>query len=142
MTARLSTLVTLCLAALTASGCHAPTSPTPAPTPGPHEMAAQANQLFLTQKTFDPWVLSTTDPNRAISPYLCDGKVGSLISPNGKVVTSFQAGRYKNGQLESVASNIEPPPYAVTQNGQYSQRLDLLNGQLSTRKVLLDQPRN
>ena len=125
MTARLSTAVALCLAALSVSGCHAPTSPTPALPPGPHEMAAQANAVFLTQKQFDPWVL-TSGPS-PIPAYISDGRTGTAVTFTAKGLSEqvIRAGNYKGGQLQSTPGALRsaPPgtPYSLNmKNGTVS----------------------
>ncbi len=87
-------------ACLLLAGCHSDTSPQIPSTPSPHDEAIAANQLFLNQKTFDPWELKSTDSNNSISLYVSDGRVSYLLSPDGEVIAGFQAGVYQSGQIK------------------------------------------
>jgi trehalose/maltose hydrolase-like predicted phosphorylase len=112
------------------TGCHPNTpSPTPNTAPSEHDQAAAANALFLNQKAFDPWVLSTSDQNRVVDPYLSDGRIGSLISTGGQPGMSYRAGLYKDGLLVG-----QPPLITETLNPgiQYQQALDIRSGNLTT----------
>ncbi len=87
------------------SGCHeTPSQPTDT-APSPHDEAVAANQLFLNQKTFDPWMLKSTNPNNAIPFYASNGKVSYLLSPEGKVVGGYQSGTYRSGQIKPLTEN-------------------------------------
>ena len=64
---------TLALAAcLLLAGCHNndTSSPSNPPAATPQDEAAASNQLFLNQKTFDPWVLSTDDRSTTRCPFI------------------------------------------------------------------------
>ena len=65
--------------------------------------AHEGNRRFLAQKTFDPWVLTDTDPKSdyATMPYICDGKIGKLLSFWGKPVSIYRVGDYVNGRMSS-----------------------------------------
>ena len=105
MTARSTTplsLIGLVVVPLLLAGCHNTSTPAPVPPVLPAEAAAQANALFLNQKTFDPWVLTSTDPNRLISPYISTGKIGNIIGVSGAPQQTYEAGGYVRGQLISL----------------------------------------
>ncbi len=102
MTARIS-LLFLALVLLTVTGCHSSSTTTlPSPPSGTpfdaHADATAANKAFLSQKTFDPWVLTSTDPNNPIPTYLANGKVGWLLKSNGTFQQDFLAGHYNSGK--------------------------------------------
>ena len=91
--------------------------------------ATAANALFLNQKTFDPWVLFTSDPHRPVSLYMSDGKSGGPIAASGQPSMIYRAGVYQGGQLES------RPPFAMpsfTPGAEYRQALDIHAGHLTT----------
>ncbi len=119
----------LAAACLLLAGCHPNTPPPTNTAPSPPEQAAAANQLFLTQQTFDPWVLTTHDQNRPIDSYLSDGRLGSAVAASGHPTISFQAGDYKDGLMAR-----HPPVISGTlsQGVQYKQTLDLHSGLLTT----------
>jgi len=119
---------TLAAACLLLTGCHHDTGPSSAPASSPTDQAAAANALFLSQKTFDPWVLTTTDQNRAVDPYLSDGRIGGLVKASGNSGETYAAGDYKNGQLASY------PPLVIraySGSAPFQQTLDMQSGQLS-----------
>ncbi len=93
------TLASIALCALTAC-CRADP---PAP------VTDESNQRFLSQKTFDPWVLTDTDPkpDYSMMPYVCDGKTGSLLSFWGKPFSTLRAGGYVNGRMLYPEFNTE-----------------------------------
>jgi trehalose/maltose hydrolase-like predicted phosphorylase len=97
----------------------------PAPS-NPHEIAAAANQTFLDQKTFNPWVLTNTDPGASILPYLSDGKTGALVSPAGVKASVIRAGVYKHGAIAIKTAS----PGSVAKNESFSETLDLQTGTL------------
>jgi trehalose/maltose hydrolase-like predicted phosphorylase len=110
----------------------APVEPTP---PNPNEMAARTNQQFLDQKTFDPWVLTTTDPRHPIDAYLANGRVGYRIRSDGSAGQRCEAGMYKNSTLVVTAlpaSKSEDPAAGTS----YRQSLDLRTGTLTTTYVM------
>ena len=119
----------LAAACLLLTGCHHDTNSAPAPASSPADQSAAANALFLNQKTFDPWVLSTTDQSRLVNPYFSDGRIGCQITASGHSGESHAAGDYKDGQLATypplIAGTLSPGP-------QYRQALDLRSGQFST----------
>ena len=94
----------------------------------PAPVADSGNQRFLSQKTFDPWVLTDTDPkpDYSLMPYVCDGKTGSLLSFWGRPVTTLQAGVYVNGRMpfrfDVGGQEQDPATLSVTQ------RYDLYEG--------------
>ena len=119
----------LAAACLLLTGCHHDTDSAPAPASSPADQATVANSLFLNQKTFDPWVLSTTNATRSIDPYVSDGKSGSLIAASGQPGVGYLAGVYKAGQL---ASSSPLAVEAVSAGVQYQQILNIRSGQLTT----------
>lgn len=72
--------------------------PAPNSTLSPPQQAAAANQLFLNQKTFDPWVL-TAEGHDFLPVYMAGGKKGDLYSSDGTPIQEAEAGHYENGQL-------------------------------------------
>ena len=91
----------LAAACLLLSGCHQAPSQTTDTSPSPHDEAVAANQLFLNQKTFDPWELKSQDANNSIPFYASNGEISCLLSPDGRIAGSFQAGSYQSGQLKT-----------------------------------------
>jgi len=94
-------LIAVCL--LLVSGCHHSAVPGNAAlgTLSPPQRAAAANQLFLNQKTYDPWVLTNTGSAGDIPLYLSDGQSGFVYGPNGRLTDIYQAGQYIGGVLHS-----------------------------------------
>ena len=92
----------LAAASLLLAGCHQTPPETSVPA-SPASEAAAANQLFLNQKTFDPWVLKSTDPNPSIPLYASNGQVSYLLSPDVKVSGGFRAGVYQSGQIKPLS---------------------------------------
>ena len=118
---------TLAAVCLLLTGCHPNTpSPTPNTTPSEHDQAAAANALFLNQKTFDPWVLSSTDTNNPIPAYLGNGRTNSLYSPTGSLIATCKAGVYVSGQL--VLNSLVAKPFLNTNGKQYASRVDMRDG--------------
>ena len=75
----------LAAACLLLAGCHHDTTtPTTTTASSPADQATAANALFLNQKNFDPWVLSTTDMDRMIDVYLQRWSVGSQFNATRK----------------------------------------------------------
>ncbi len=123
----------LSAASLLLAGCHPTPSQTPVPPSSPHDEAIAANQLFLNQKTFDPWVLTSADANSIVPVYSSNGYVGVTISPNNKILSSFEAGRYKGGQLEAnYPPFMDKPPFTRDVAKPFRQTLDLRTGKLVT----------
>ncbi len=118
---------TLAAACLLLTGCRHDTDSAPAPAPLPADQATAANALFLNQRTFDPWVLTTTDQNRLVDPYLSDGRIGSQFTASGHNGTTYAAGDYKDGQLAA-----HPPLIVGTLSPglRFQQALNLQSGQL------------
>ena len=121
------TLFAACLLA----GCRHDTDAPPAPASSPADQASAANALFLNQKTFDPWVLSSTDPKSAIDAYLGQKGAGLLCGPDGNYYRVFEAGKYDTtGQLVA-GSNGNAKRVEPASDG-YRQILDLKAGILTT----------
>lgn len=113
-----------------------PNSPAGAPQFGPHAEVQAENQLFLSQRTFDPWVLTSSDPAHGLAAYLSDGKEGCTLGPTGQPIAVFEAGRYTPGGLleqmpGSEATAVSSKPAGA--GGSYQQTLDMQTGVLSTR---------
>ena len=87
------------------TGCHDNTTLTAPNTPSPHDEAAAANQLFLNQKIFDPWMLKSVNAPSSIPLYASDGRVSRLLSPEGKVIGGFRAGVYQSGQIKPLSQS-------------------------------------
>lgn len=131
-------------AVLLVAGCQSsnPSSPnTPAGQPigGPRAQVQAENQLFLAQKSFDPWVLTSTDPSHALPAYLSDGHTGYLIAANGSISARFQAGRYAGGNLQKLPGG-PPLPGNNDATGAYSETLDLETGTLTTNGAPVMKP--
>ena len=117
-------------------GCHtSDTSSSPHPPAAtPQDEAAAANQLFLNQKTFDPWVLSTNNPDRVIDVYISDGKRGTVLGPTVKTRHAFMSGNYKSGQLEDIAyKDVGGQEQVDSDTNVYVQGLDIGKGLLQTQ---------
>ncbi len=94
-------------------GCSQTAPPPPPAAPvSPHEQAQLQNQLFLSQKTFDPFVLELHGGPTSLPGYIGSGSSGSIVSASGSRITTtqFPAGNYKNGLLvpASVADKVIP----------------------------------
>jgi len=111
------------------AGCRHDDGSAPVTAPSQANEATAANALFLNQKTFDPWVLTSTNPNNAIPVYLSDGRTSSLYSPTGSLTATCKAGMYRGGQL--VLDSLTPKPSLDTAGKRYEARLDLRDGSLS-----------
>jgi trehalose/maltose hydrolase-like predicted phosphorylase len=119
------------------AGCsdHGGSSGQPSPgMPGSnsHELAQQANQLFLGQKVFDPWKLQTFDRNRPIDPYLPQLGEGAIYGANGVAKMQYFAGQYSGGSILSKPGSVVPPPQTGIGESSYVQSLDMYNGIVST----------
>ncbi len=124
-------LYALAAASLLLAGCHKPAAPAPASSLTPAAEAAQANALFLNQKTFDPWILTNSDPANPISLYQSSGAKARLISGSGVITQEFKAGDYVNGQLAArtaVPGNQKPQGA----EGPHTQTLDMHTGTFVT----------
>ena len=117
-------------ACLLLAGCHDNTSTHPDVTVvSPQDEAHSANLLFLNQKSFDPWVLSTNYPYRSVEPYMSDGKFGSLVAADGLTYPGYVAGDYKDGVL----ANQQPQAaHGLDVKPQYQQVLNMRSGLLTT----------
>ncbi len=95
-------------ACLLLAGCHDNSSSAITAPPSPHDEAVAANQLFLNQKTFDPWKTNTGPNYRAIPAYISDGDTSSLVTvtDTGTNVQTFQAGHYVGGQLQPTGKQV------------------------------------
>jgi trehalose/maltose hydrolase-like predicted phosphorylase len=113
------------------SGCHQTPSETVTTAPSPHDEAIAANQLFLNQKTFDPWELKSSDPNNSIPFYASDGKTSYLLSPDGKVIGGFQAGVYQSGQIKPLTGTglADVKNFGIKEGSPEPQPLTLLDMQ-------------
>ncbi|MBV9849336.1 MAG: glycoside hydrolase family 65 protein, partial [Armatimonadetes bacterium] len=128
MTARPKSL--LLAAGLLLTGCHRPnTPPANASAQSPVQLAQAANQAFLSQKTFDPWVLKSSGSHTSIPLYSSTGKYGWLSLGNGAVSQLMQAGDYHNGQLEE--QNVASPPSDL---GAIQQTLNIYQGAITTER--------
>ena len=130
MNARL--IPALTAASLFLGGCHnADTSSPSSLPPSPPQQAAAANQSFLNQKTFDPWVLTSTDPNSPVPFYKSDGEHSFLYVSNGTISQTFHAGDYVGGVL---AAHPPAPSNQTPQGveGRHSQTLNLRDGTFTT----------
>jgi len=111
------------------SGCSSQNSSSP-PVVGPHAVVQAENNDFLSQKSFDPWVLSTTDPTQPLPAYLPSGAIGSICGAVGAPETVYEGGHYdKNGVIISTQSGLVPLAPAAAD---YKQTLNLQTGVLST----------
>ena len=118
----------LAAACLLLAGCHHDDIPTDNSALSPPDQAAAANALFLNQKTFDPWVLKSTNLNNSIPAYLGDGRTNSLYSSAGSLTATCKAGMYQSGQL--VVNSLNPKPVLDTAGKRYEAWLDLRDGSL------------
>jgi len=118
-------------ACLLLTGCHQTPSQTTDTPVSPHDEAIAANQLFLNQKTFDPWVLTSTNPDNKLPAYYVDGKVSELVAADNYVQQRFTGGLYRNGQLGDIGPH--PEPLEEPSKSGYRQQYDLQKGTLSAR---------
>ena len=116
------------------TGCHDNATTPTISAPSPHDEAVAANQLFLNQKTFDPWVLTSSDPSHAVPIYLVDDSYfGYLVSPNGNDQAMF-TGSYSQGRF--VTKDFNATPVDRSGNSVYQQGLDLRTGLIATQLPL------
>jgi len=128
MTARPIVALTA-LALLLSTGCRPSKPPVPV-SPSPPEVAQSANKLFLDQKTYDPWVLTSTDSNSSMLAYMANGKEGWLIRANGDFMPDYIAGSYDPGHQ---LLNHPHPSAIIPKSGAFvRQTLDLRRGVLQT----------
>ena len=126
-------------ACLLLAGCHESPPQTADTSSSPHDQAVAANQLFLNQKNFDPWVLKSTDPNNPIPFYSASGNFGFLYTANGTIGAAYQSGSYANGQLASASLDKNP---AQGKEGTHTQTLDMKGGTFTTQpQVFLGESR-
>jgi trehalose/maltose hydrolase-like predicted phosphorylase len=114
------------LAVLLSVGCSGQTPPR-ATFVSPHAIAQVQNDLFLKQKTFDPWKLSISDPDEQIPVYFPSNGLGSLYSPSGALSEQLKAGQYYHGMI---ASHTPIYKAATVPKGDI-ETLDLYHGVLS-----------
>ncbi len=92
---------------------HAPLTPS----------VASANTEFLTQKTFDPWILTSVSPTDNIPIYVSDGTTGKVYNKNGASIGGFAAGKWNGGMISSITV-----PNLPTHSGPVSASIDMKNG--------------
>ncbi len=92
----------LAAACVLLAGCHENTTPQTNTAQSPHDEAVAANQLFLNQKTFDPWILTSSNLNNPIPFYASNGKISYLVPSEGKL-SGYRAGFYIDGQIEPLS---------------------------------------
>jgi len=118
----------LAAACLLLAGCRHDTGPSSNPASSSADQAAAANALFLNQKTFDPWVLKSSDLDNPIPSYFSDGRSSNVYDSLARSITQRQAGHYdKSGQLISVRGAS-----IIGQIVAYQQTFDLHSGILSS----------
>jgi len=96
----------------------------------PHVIVQKENNQFLSQKQFDPWILTTDDPNRIIDPYICIENKGCRIGANGAPVQTVMANDYVSGKIRAVKALLKAAP--MSGDG-YRQQLDMRTATVSTR---------
>ncbi len=101
------------------------------PSASPADQAAQANALFLNRKTFDPWVLKSSDPDNPILFYQSSGAKSSLINSSGVITQTFKAGDYVNGHLTARPAYL-PNQKPQGADGPHTQTLDMHTGTFTT----------
>jgi trehalose/maltose hydrolase-like predicted phosphorylase len=106
----------------------------PTPLLGVHEQVQAENNLFLQQKTFDPWILTSIDPTNKIPAYLGNGLDGRLYDSTGSRIEQFSAGNYNNGVISSSTFPASAPA-STGAGGTYQQTLDMRNGSLTTSGI-------
>ena len=118
----------LAAACLLLAGCRHDDIPTDNSALSPPDQAAAANALFLNQKTFDPWVLRSSDLDNPVPSYFSDGRISNVSNAATRSVIHLQAGHYdKAGQLALVQG--------FNMSGQiiaYQQTLNIQLGLMST----------
>lgn len=135
-----TSLLLLVSVSLSLCGCGKPRDQLAAnPPASPNAAASAANREFLAQKTFDPWILTTTDPQRPVAIYLANGRVGYLIRSDGSAAQQCEAGDYKNNALV-VTPLPDPPSSPLPPGGSYRQTLDLRTGAVTTTRSVNGNP--
>ncbi len=125
---KLSRIYICSILAAIVAGC-APQTSTTTNIIDPHAQVQAENNIFLFQKTFDPWVLTSTDPNHKIPVYLGSGVTGSLYDSSGNATQTYEGGNYdRNGVIVS----HQTAGAVAGSSGSYSQTLDLMHGTLTT----------
>ena len=128
----------LAAACLLLVGCHSTSPSLTGELVSEHDQAAELNQRFLSQKTFDRWILTSSASRYYVLFYASNGQVSYLVSPTGEAKSGFRAGVYQNGQLQPLdqaaligANNlgVEKSPAPIS----YSQQLDMQGGEFTTR---------
>ena len=130
-----STLIPMILAASAfLTGCQKGEAPGPT---GPESFPTvvklrapvlSANNEFLQQKSFDPWILTTSDASGEIPAYVGNGGDATVFGRDGVSLTSIKAGNYAGGALVAQGNRQMAP---VNASG-YIQSLDMRTGQLTT----------
>lgn len=118
-------------AACLLSGCHqSPSQNANMPTSS-HDEAVAANNLFLNQKTFDPWVLTSRNPDNKLPAYWVDSGMSKLVAADNSVEEKFIGGLYKAGQLSSVGPSVRSSNEPSASG--YQQVYNLQDGTLAAR---------
>ena len=123
---RVLILLFAAVSVLLCGGCHH----SPAPDggyltlAGPHDRAVAANNVFLHQPVYDPWVLTNTKNVGGIPFYKSNGQYGYVSYVDGTLVHVYQAGHYDNGVLHDALGGAVVPG-----KGKYApQSLNLRDG--------------
>ena len=109
-------------------------SSTPQLTPGSFPLkpeVQQASDLFSNQKVFDPWNLSSTDPQRVIDVYLPANGIGNVYGNDGKLKSQFTSGQYVGGLIANKDFPVGPAPQNLGPNS-FGQSLNLYYGAFSS----------
>jgi trehalose/maltose hydrolase-like predicted phosphorylase len=110
------------------AGCSSKTS-TVRMVSGPHQMVKAQNDLFLQQKTYDPWVLTSNDPNNQIPAYLAGAGAGILYDPSGPI-GAFLGGEYDSKGV--IVSDAKAKVQVPASLHPLTQQLNLKTGVLVT----------
>lgn len=127
-TAVVWTLSTLALLFLL-NGCARPEKK-----PTKREIATISNHQFLKQKYFDPWTLTSENPQNPIPFYAAHGNTGGLVDANGDYIEKYVAGRYRNHRLEQVTKPKPETPLNASGVFPYQQTIDFQNGTFQTQQ--------
>jgi len=118
---------------IVSSGCQTAPPPVSMDQPSQRDIASSANKQFLSQASYDPWVLSSTDQSNPISGYMATSGVGYLIGPDGKVVHKISGQKYVgNSYAAQSPDSPADDPLAIGAGGPYKQQLNLYKGQFTT----------